>query len=99
MMLLSATIAAKMYSRLLLVAIGVIAMAFGRSEAITCYQCSSVTDSKCSDPSDSNGIATCHGTACFIAYIGSSGWRTTLISLYHLHAILQILLLKRSEEH
>lgn len=40
-MLTSAAIADKMDSKLILVVIGVVAAAFGCSEAVTCYSCSS----------------------------------------------------------
>src|SRR6218665_1716288 len=63
-MLTSVAIAAIMDSRLILVVIGVIAMAFGRSEAVTCYSCTSETDSRCLDPFNSRGVRTCQGVSC-----------------------------------
>lgn len=49
---------------MILVVIGVIATALGRSEAITCYSCLSASDSSCLDPFKSSGIKTCKGAAC-----------------------------------
>src|SRR6218665_2648615 len=90
MMLPSFARAAKMDSRLILVVIGVIAMAFGRSEAIKCYQCSSFTDSRCLDPFNSNGVATCQGGGCIKGWSTSSSRSITLVLVYHSHAILLI---------
>lgn len=62
-----------MDSRLILVVIGVIAMAIGRSEAISCYACNSVTDNRCLDPFNSNGVSKCQGATCTKAWATSSG--------------------------
>jgi len=61
MVLPSATIAATMDWRLILVVVGVIAGSVGRSEALTCYACSTLRGDKCSDPFDATGpgVNTC----------------------------------------
>src|SRR6218665_3989499 len=83
-MLQSATIAAKMDSRLIFVVIGVIAMAFGRSEAITCYSCESTSDSKCLDPFKSEGVNTCQGATCTKGWVNALGMVIILfLSLHH----------------
>ena len=67
----------KMDSRLIFVMIGVFTSAFGRSEAIDCYSCSSATDSRCSDEFNSNGVGKCQGTTCAKASATTSGsWFT-----------------------
>jgi hypothetical protein len=65
-----------MDSKLILVVIGVIATAFGRSEAITCYKCDSVTVSNCKDPFNSDGVEKCEQSntvACYKTYKSVSG--------------------------
>jgi hypothetical protein len=57
----------KMDSRLILVVIGVIVMAFGRSEAlIDCYSCDSnpTNNTYCRDPFSSTGVDTAKCIAC-----------------------------------
>jgi hypothetical protein len=56
----------KMDSRLILVVIGVIALAFGRSEAIDCYSCSSspTNNTYCRDPFSSTDVGTTPCVAC-----------------------------------
>jgi len=74
-MLTSAAIADKMDSKLILVVIGVVAAAFGCSEAVTCYSCSSEKDNGtwCLDPFNSRGVKTCQGTSCAKAWATASG--------------------------
>jgi hypothetical protein len=70
-----------MDSKLILVAvIGVIAMAFGGCEAITCIQCaSSDKNNYCSDPFSWKGVGTCtFGKKCFKFKEIKSGVSTTV---------------------
>jgi hypothetical protein len=68
-----------MDSTLILVVIGVIAMTFGRSEALDCYQCASTTadSSYCRDPFNSTGVTTVPCTTnCFKSFVSASGQTT-----------------------
>lgn len=46
------------------VALGVIAIAVGRSEAIGCYSCNNKENSRCLDPFNPGGIPYCTGASC-----------------------------------
>lgn len=56
-----------------LVAIGVIAIVIGESEAIQCYSCAVTISSSCLDPFSKSGVATCDGEACTKSIASAAG--------------------------
>lgn len=71
-----------MDSKLMLVVIGVAALAFGHSEAIKCYSCSSETEANCRDPFNSYKVPTCTGGTCTTGWANLSGVTAVVRACY-----------------